>query len=164
MRRFRNSRPGNCSSCGKWIKCDKYRHVATYHLDFGQLWRCPVSWCTVWKGTPRDCMDHLRGSHDVPWDIQLASLEKFCPPWTILRQTWTYALNYCHSGVSSDVFLFSEINLSLAHHYRVNKLGLPHLAFRKDYHHQHSVIWRPSFRPARVRHAKLAPLRLCTLS
>ena len=26
-----------------------------------QLWRCPVSWCTVRKGTPKDCMDHIRG-------------------------------------------------------------------------------------------------------
>ena len=60
-KRFNNARPGNCSSCGKWIKCDMYRHVVTYHLDLGQLWRCPVSWCTVWKGTPQNCMDHIRG-------------------------------------------------------------------------------------------------------
>ena len=46
-KRFRNSRPGNCSSCGKWIKCDMYKHVATYLSELGQLWRCPVSWCTV---------------------------------------------------------------------------------------------------------------------
>ena len=53
-KRFRNARPGNCSSCGKWIKFDMYRHVVTYHLELGQLWRCPVSWCTVWKGMPQD--------------------------------------------------------------------------------------------------------------
>ena len=34
---FCNTRPGDCSYCGKWIKCDMYRHVATYHLDLGQL-------------------------------------------------------------------------------------------------------------------------------
>ena len=34
---FRNSKPGDCSYCGKWIKCDMYRHVATYHLDLGQV-------------------------------------------------------------------------------------------------------------------------------
>ena len=132
-RRFCNSRLGNCSSSGKWIKCDMYRHVAIYHLDLGQLWWCPVSWCTVWKGTPQHCMDHLRGVHNVPLDIKSASLEKFFPPWTVRRWTWTDALNSCHSGVSTDVFLFSEINLSLAHHYRVYKRGLPHLEFRKDY-------------------------------
>ena len=33
----RNSRPGDCLYCGKWIKCDMYRHVLTFHLDLGQL-------------------------------------------------------------------------------------------------------------------------------
>ena len=59
--RFRQTRPSNCVYCGTWIKCDMYRHVAKFHLDLAQLWRCPVSWCTVWKGTPQDCMDHVRG-------------------------------------------------------------------------------------------------------
>ena len=40
-KRFRNARPGKCLECHKWIKCDMYRHVATYHLDLAQLWRCP---------------------------------------------------------------------------------------------------------------------------
>ena len=66
------------------------------------------------------------GGHDVPWEIKSASLEKFFPP-------WTDALKPCHSGVSTDVLLFSDINVSLAHHYRVYKRGLPHLAFQKDY-------------------------------
>ena len=60
-KRFRNPWPGDCLYCGKWIKCDMYRHVSTYHLDLGQLWRCPVSWCTMWNGTSQDCMDHVRG-------------------------------------------------------------------------------------------------------
>ena len=34
-----------------------------------------MSWCTVWKGTPQDCMDHVRGAHDVPWDVKSASLD-----------------------------------------------------------------------------------------
>ena len=70
---FRNSRPGDCSYCGKWIKCDMYRHVYTYHLDLGQLLPCPVLWCTVWKGTPQDCMDHVRRLHDVMSDIKSAT-------------------------------------------------------------------------------------------
>ena len=89
-----------------------YRHVAPYHLDLGQLWRCPVFWCTVWKGTPQDCMDDVRGAHDVPWDIKSASLEKLFPPWTVKRKIWTDALKPCHSGVSTDVLLFSDINYS----------------------------------------------------
>ena len=49
--RFRQTRPSSCVYCGTWIKCDIYRHVAKFHLNLAQLWRCPVSWCTVWKGT-----------------------------------------------------------------------------------------------------------------
>ena len=28
---------------------------------------------------PQDCMDHVRGAHDVPWDVKSTSLEKFVP-------------------------------------------------------------------------------------
>ena len=124
-KRFRNARPGKCSECHKWIKCNMYRHVATYHLDLAQLWRCPVSWCTVWKGTPQGCMDHVRGAHDVPWDAK--------SPWTVRRQVWSDSLAANHSGISTDVLLFSDIHLSLTHHYQVHKRGLPHIAFRKNY-------------------------------
>ena len=78
-KRFRKTRLGRCSYCDKMIKCDMYRHVSTYHLDLVQLWWCLVSWCTVWKGMPQDCMDHVRGAHDVPWDVKSTSLEKFVP-------------------------------------------------------------------------------------
>ena len=117
---------------GKWIKYDMYRHVSTFHLDMGQLWRFPVSWCIVWKGTPHDCMDHVRGAHDVPSDVKSYRLDRFFPPWTVRRQIWADALKPCHSGVSTAV-LFSEMSLSLVHHYRVFRRGLPHFAFRKDY-------------------------------
>ena len=56
-KQFRQSRASCCTFCGILIKCDMYRHVARFHLDLAQLWRCPVLWCTVWKGTP------LYGSH-----------------------------------------------------------------------------------------------------
>ena len=35
--------------------------------------------------------------------------------------------------VSTDVLLFSEVNIWLVHHYRVFRRGLPHYTFRKDY-------------------------------
>ena len=60
--RFRQSWPSSCVYCGSLIKCDMYRHVARLYL--AQLWRCPVLWCTVWKGMPQNCMDHLRGAQD----------------------------------------------------------------------------------------------------
>ena len=110
-----------------------YRHVARFYLDLAQLWRCPVSWCTVWKGTPQDCMDHVRGAHDVPWVVKWASIEQFVPPWTVQRQVWSDSLKPGHSGISTDILLFSDINLLLVHHYRIHKRGLPHITFRKDY-------------------------------
>ena len=120
--------------CGKWIKYDIYRHVSTFHLDLGQLWRCLMSWCTVWKGTPHDCMDHVRGAHDVPSDVKSSILVgRFFSPWTVRPQICADALKPCHSGLSTDVLFFSEINLSLVHHYRVFRRGLSHYAFRKDY-------------------------------
>ena len=85
-KRFQKTRPGRCSYCDKMIQCDMYRHVSTYHLDLAELCRCPVSWCTAWKGTPQDCIDHVRGAHDVPWDVKSTSLEKFIPLWTVRRQ------------------------------------------------------------------------------
>ena len=51
-KRFRQSQLICCMYCGVLINCDMYRHVAQFHLDLAQLWRCPVSWCTVWKITP----------------------------------------------------------------------------------------------------------------
>ena len=73
------------------------------------------------------------GAHDVPWDAKSASLETFVPPWTVWRQVWSDSLVGNNSGISTDVLLFSDINLSLTHHYRVHKRGLPHIAFRKNY-------------------------------
>ena len=85
-REFTQTRPMPCKFCGKVIRCNMYRHVARLHLDLAQLWRCPVSWCTVWRGTPQDCMEHLRNGHDVPWISKTASIERFVPPWTVRRE------------------------------------------------------------------------------
>ena len=131
-KRFWQSRP-SCTFCWILIKCDIYRHVARFHLDLAELWWCPVSWCTMWKGTSQDCMDHIRGAHDVPWEIKSASLEKYLPPWTATRKVWSDSLMPQHCGISTDVLLFSDICLSLVHHYRVHKRGLPLIAFRRNY-------------------------------
>ena len=123
---YRQTRPSSCVYCGTLIKCDMCRHVAKFHLDLAQLWRCPVSWCTVWNGTPQDYMDHVwggGGAHDVPWDVKSASIEKFVPPWTVRRQVWSDSLEQRHSSISTDILLFADINLSLVHHYRIHKRG-----------------------------------------
>ena len=38
-----------------------------------------------------------------------------------------------HSGISTDILLFSEVGLSLTQHYRVYRGGLPHAVFHTDY-------------------------------
>ena len=110
-----------------------YRHVARLHFDLVQLWRCPIAWCTTWKGSPQDCLEHVRSGHDAPWVSKTASIEKYAPPWTVRRQLWTDSLRIEHSGISTDMLLFSEVGMPLTQHYRVYKGGLPHAVFRTDY-------------------------------
>ena len=76
-REFSQLRPMPCKFCGKVIRVDMYRHVARLHLDLVQLWRCPIAWCTTWKGSPQDCLEHLRNGHDVPWISKTARIEKY---------------------------------------------------------------------------------------
>ena len=93
----------------------------------------PVPSVVVYRLEGHACIDHLRGAHDVPWEVKSACLEKYLPPWTVPRKVWSDALSAQHSGISTDVLLSSDIHLSLVHHYRIYKRGLPHIAFRKNY-------------------------------
>ena len=125
-----------------------YRHVARCYLELAQLWRCPVSWCTMWKGTHQDLMDHIRGAHNIPGEIKKVSLETLFSPWTVTRQVYTESLTSWHSGISNNVLLFSGIGLSLVHHYRVHRRGLPHVAFRRNYLKQlHALLPLPTVLP-----------------
>ena len=90
--KYRQKHPAPCTFCGALIKCDMYQHVASHHLELAQLWRCPVSWCTVWRGTPQDFMDHIHEAHNVPGEIRKVSLEKLFPPWTVTRLVYTESL------------------------------------------------------------------------
>ena len=130
---YRKKQPAQCDFCSTTIRCDMYRHVARCHLDLAQLWRCPVSWCTVWKGVPQDLMDHVLYAHRVPEEVQSIKLETLIPPWTLTRKVYMESLTSRHSGISNDILLFSDIGLSLAHHYRVQMKGVPLVAFRKNY-------------------------------
>ena len=78
-------------------------------------------------------MDHIRDTHNVPGEIRKVSLEMLFPPWTVTRQVYAESLTVQHSGISNDVLLFSEVGLSLVHHNRVHKKGLPHAVFRGRY-------------------------------
>ena len=145
---YRKKQPTPCEFCGTLTRCDMYRYVARCHFDLSPLWRCPVSWCTIWKGAPQDLMDQVRGAHKVPEEVQHIKLEMPFPPWTVTRQVYIDSLTSCHSGISNGILLFSDIGLSLAHHYRVHKKGIPHVTFRKNYMSQlRALLPLPAVRP-----------------
>ena len=52
--RFGCTQSGNFTHCGKYIQQNLGKHIALYHMELAQLWRCPVTWCTAWKGTAQD--------------------------------------------------------------------------------------------------------------
>ena len=105
-------------------------------------------------------MDHIREAHNVPGEIRKVSLEKLFPPWTFTRLVYTESLTSRRSGISNDVLLFSEVGLSLVHHYRVHKRGLPHAAFRGTYLAQ---LRSPTaaYGPANREGQPTLPARLC---
>ena len=74
--RFGSTQSGTCPTCGKYIKVNLGKHVALYHLDLAQLWCCPVSWCTIWKGTAQDCVDDMRKAHDTRIFVKAANLAR----------------------------------------------------------------------------------------
>ena len=85
--RFGTTQSGNFPTRGKHIKMNLGKHVALYHLDLAKLWRSPVSWCTIWKGTSQDCVDHMRKAHDTPIFVKAANLAYWFPPWTVTRMS-----------------------------------------------------------------------------
>ena len=109
------------------------RHVSSFHLGLAQLWRCPVSWCTQWKGTPHDCIDHIRKKHSVPDSVKAANLGRWFPPWTVTRAAWHKALKPQVSGISMDVVLLSENSSQLVHHYRVLGRSVAHASLRRTF-------------------------------
>ena len=142
---YRKKQLAQCDFCSRTIRCDMYRHLARCHLKLAQLWRYPVAWCTVWKGALQDISDHVRYAHRVLEAVNHIKLEKIIPPWTVTLEVYTESQTPRHSGISNDILLFSDIGLSLSHHYRVHKKGVPHVAFRKDYMSQlHTMLPLPA--------------------
>ena len=89
------------------------------------MW-CPGAWCG-------------RARHRIAWIMSGGRMMYHgtlnLPVWRSLFPRGRFSVKFgrIHSGISTDVLLFSDINLSLALHYRVHKRGLPHIAFQKDY-------------------------------
>ena len=115
---------------------DQVRYVpacGTLPLGVGSVVEVPGFVVHRLEGCATGFDGHVRGSHRVPEEVQHIKLEMLIPPWTVTRQVYMDSLTSRHSGISNDILLFSDIGLSLTHHYRVHKRGVPHVAFRRNY-------------------------------
>ena len=106
-------------------------HMMCHHLALGQLWRCPVEWCAVWKGSVRECRDHFSDKHRDSETVNFDQVSKIMPSWTVPRDFWAKALRPEISGIAVDVMLFHESGRKLVHKYRVYRDPLPHPALRE---------------------------------
>ena len=106
-------------------------HMMCHHLALGQLWRCPVEWCAVWKGSVRECRDHFSDKHRDSETVNFDQVSKIMPAWTVPRDFWAKALRPEISGIAVDVMLFHESGRKLVHKYRVYRDPLPHPALRE---------------------------------
>ena len=125
---FRYSGPGFCGVCDTRIYSALDAHMMAHHLELGQLWRCPVTWCAVWKGSGRACLEHMAEKHGGSTLEITTNVAKFFPPWTVTQDVWLAALRPDVSGVAVDALLFHEAGRRLVHRYRVYKDPFPHPA------------------------------------
>ena len=91
---------GNCTHCGKYIQRNLDKHIALFHVELAQLWRCPVTWCTVWKGMAQDSVDHLRKT--ISQAVKAANLPRYFTPGTVTRSLWSEMTKPVISGVAID--------------------------------------------------------------
>ena len=96
---FCHNKPGFCLVCQEQITSTLDVHMINVHLKLGQLWQCPVEWCTVWKGSVSDCLGHLQDKHGGSQYVAMGNIAKFFPPWTVPRGLWMTALRPDVSGI-----------------------------------------------------------------
>ena len=128
---YRYTWRGYCPVCKTKSDDGLDTHMMCHHLDLGQLWRCPVEWCAVWKGSVRECRDHFNDKHSGSETIDFDQVSKAFPAWTVPRDFWKQALRPEISGIAVDVMLFRESGRKLVHKYRVYRDPLPHPALRE---------------------------------
>ena len=128
---YRYTGRGYCPICETRTDYALDSHMMCHHLDLGQLWRCPVEWCAVWKGSVRECRDHFNEKHSGSETIDFDRVSKAFPAWTVTREFWKQALQPEISGIAVDVSLFHESRRRLVHKYRVYRDPLPHPALRE---------------------------------
>ena len=127
---FRHSGPGYCTVCEERVYTALDAHMIAFHLELAQLWRCPVEWCAVWKGSVRACLEHLTEKHGDSTSMAMKNVARFFPPWTVTRSVWLHALRPEVSGIAVDALLFNEAGRRLVHRYRIYKDPFPHPALR----------------------------------
>ena len=76
---FRPNALGVCPVCEDWIESVLDVYMTNVHLEMAQLWRCPVEWCVVWKGSVRACQEHLSEKHGGSFLFDLKNMAKFFP-------------------------------------------------------------------------------------
>ena len=125
---FWQNKPGFCLLCQEEIATALDIHMMNVHLELGQLWRCPVEWCTVWKGSVSDCLGHVQDKHGESQYMAVKNLGKFFQPWTVSRDFWLMSLRPDVSRIAVDACLFHEASCRLVQKYRVYKDPFPHPA------------------------------------
>ena len=97
---YRYTGRGFCPICETKTDYALDSHMMCNHLDLGQLWRCPVKWCAVWKGSVRECRDHFNEKHSGSETIDLDKVSKAFPTWTVTQEFWNR-----HSSLNHPRFL-----------------------------------------------------------
>ena len=128
---YRYAHPGYCPECKTRTDSSLKSHMMCCHLGLGQLWRCPVEWCAVWKGSVRECRDHVNDKHSGSATLDFENVSRSFPAWTVTRKFWEQALKPEISGIAVDVRLFHESGRRLVHKYRVHQDPIPHPALRE---------------------------------
>ena len=129
-RAFCHSAPGFCPVCEVRIDSALDVHLLYFDLELAQLWRCPVEWCAVWKGSVRGCLDHLTDKLGGSTFFALKNVAKFFPLWMVTRDVWQTALRLDVSGIAVDTRMFHEAGCRLVHRYHVYKDSFPHPVLR----------------------------------
>ena len=127
---YRHAQPGYCPMCKTLPDSSLESHMMCVHLELGQLWRCPVDWCAVWKGSVKECREHFNDKHGDSATLDFANVSRSFPPWTVTQELWQMALQPEISGIAVDVRLFHEAGSRLVHKYRIYKDPIPHPALR----------------------------------
>ena len=126
---YRYNGRGYCPVCDIRTEHSFDLHMMCHHLDL--VWRCPVEWCAVWKGSVRECRDHLNDKYGHSETLDFDKVSKSFPAWTVPRDFWKRALQPEISGIAVDIRLFHESGRRLVHKYRVYRDPLPHPALRE---------------------------------